>query len=58
MLGEKLEQIRQKSSELGESSQCNNNTKIQKESEGKYSCSYCKGIGHNSRSCKLKSKLK
>ena len=39
---------------LGESSQHNTKMEIQKKSEGKYTCSYCKGIGHNARSCRHK----
>ena len=47
------ETAKEQNNETGESS---HNTVIQKENRGKYSCSYCKGTGHNARSCKLKSR--
>ncbi len=40
------EMTREQNDETGESSQYNH--------KGKYTCSYCKGIGHNACSCKLK----
>jgi len=30
------------------------NNKSGESSEGKYICGYCRGIGHNSRSCEFK----
>ena len=38
--------IREQNDETGESSQYNH--------KEKYTCSYCKGISYNARSCKLK----
>ena len=37
----------------GESLQ-QHNINMEKKREGKYMCSYCKGIGHNARSCEHK----
>ena len=42
------------SNELGESSQYNNNNLEVQKNESKYTCSYCKGVGHNARSCEHK----
>ena len=47
-------QPKQRSNSQGESFQHSYNVEIQKKSEGKegkYMCSYYKGVGHNARSC-------
>ena len=36
----------------------NQNQKQEQNSSGKYTCSYCKGRGHNARRCELKKKSK
>lgn len=50
-------QPKQQSNNKDESFQHNYNAEVQKKGEGKegkYTCSYCKGIGHNARSCEQK----
>jgi hypothetical protein len=53
-----IQRSRQQYNKPGESSQCNDSIEIQKEkgSGVKYSCGYCKAVGHNARSCRLKNK--
>jgi len=55
---EAIQHSRQQTNKPGKSSQCSNIIEIQKKKEGdvKYTYSYCKAIGHNSRSCKLKNR--
>ncbi|CAB5362544.1 unnamed protein product [Rhizophagus irregularis] len=53
-----IQRSRQQYNKPGESSQYNDSIEIQKEkgSGVKYSCGYCKAVGHNARSCRLKNK--
>jgi hypothetical protein len=53
-----IQYSRQQNNKPGEFSQCSDNIEIQKEKESsvKYSCGYCKAIGHNACSCKLKNR--
>ncbi|PKB91993.1 hypothetical protein RhiirA5_446562 [Rhizophagus irregularis] len=53
-----IKRSRQQYNKPGESSQCNNSIEIQKEkgSGVKYSCNYCKAVGYNTHSCRLKNK--
>ena len=55
---EAIQRSRQQTNKPGESSQCSDNIEIQKEKESsvKYSCGYCKAIGYNACSCKLKNR--
>ena len=54
---EAIQHSRQQTNKPGESSQCSDIIEMQKKKGGvKYTCSYCKAIGHNSCSCKLKNR--